>query len=95
MNAAASQPQHLSKVRSKDNDNDKATTAKKFCVVGSCGGSCSHGLFQLVAAVVAVAAVDCGRRILDCDCCSCWLWLGLLRSLIVAVAVVDCGCCGC
>jgi len=62
--------------------------SKKFCVVSSCGGSCSHGLFQLVAAVVAVMAVDCGPPRLG-------LWL--LRLLVVAwaVAVIYCGCCGC
>jgi len=64
-------------------------------------GSCSWSL-QLLLLQQLIAAVDCSCRILDCDCCGCWVWLGccghwlwLWWSLIVAVAVVDCGCLGC
>ena len=97
------QPQHLSMVRSKDNDNDKATTAKILCCqflwwflqsralsVGRCSCCCRGGwLWAAVSWIVTVAVVGCGL-----GCCGHWLWL--LRSLIVAVAValaalvVDC-----
>jgi len=38
----------------------QATTANNSMVVGSHGGSCSLGFLQLVLAVGAVVAIDCG-----------------------------------